>query len=165
MIARGNKTLLRLPVWQDVPLLLEWEQNPEIIRNGRSNAPDFDEQQLTDFVVHKNDFSLYGQLRLMIVNHHGRAIGTLDFFNFRADAGSCEIGILIADLRERNQGYGADALAAIIGYARQVLCLKTLIAHVDLFNRPSTRLFEKCGYTGVKSSEDVIQFTLSLANV
>lgn len=80
---------------------------------------------------------------LIILNEDKGEIGQvrLDM----ADENSVEVNISI-DAKERNKGYGSTALRFTCQYAKDVLNIAKVIAHIKEENRASINAFSKAGF-------------------
>jgi RimJ/RimL family protein N-acetyltransferase len=78
-------------------------------------------------------------------------VGWTQLFGIDSVAGSAEVAILI-DEDHWGQGYGHDALAALLKYAFEDLRLHRIGAEILSINLPSVNLFQKMGFQkeGVK---------------
>ena len=91
------------------------------------------------------------QLRLAICkNNSEEAIGLIDLFDYDPRNNRAGIGIVIQNVAERSQGYGAESLELLINYGFKQLNLHQLYANIGVENETSFKLFttfgfEKCG--------------------
>jgi len=76
----------------------------------------------------------------------GRLVGTCGLHSFAGGAGLCqaEVGCMLAR-SHWGEGWMAEALTALIAYARQ-LGIATLLADIEPDNLPSQRLFGRLGF-------------------
>lgn len=89
-----------------------------------------------------------GQMRLIISDEAGRAVGTLDLYDYSALHQRAGVGIAVLR-RERRRGVAQAALARLLPYARQQLRLHQLYCTVAAGNQASFRLFKKAGFRRV----------------
>ena len=139
---------------EDIDLLYDWENNMEIWEVSNTRTP-FSKYILAEYLKESaKDIYETKQLRLVIQNKTGEAVGAVDLFDFDPYHMRAGIGILIHKTENRNRGYASDALIAIFGYATEVLGLKQLFANISVKNVASIHLFEKEGFvkSGVKKS-------------
>jgi len=146
MILSGRTVRLRAVEPDDVEIMYRWENDPAVWRVSGTLAP-FSRYSLMKFVEEQR-FDIYrtGQLRLIIENTGGTAVGTLDLFDLAPLDRRAGVGILIYDASQRRQGYASDALAALRDYAREALGLHQLWCNVGADNEASLRLFERAGF-------------------
>jgi RimJ/RimL family protein N-acetyltransferase len=85
-------------------------------------------------------------LRCMIIDRElGTPVGTAILSDIDYKNGNGEIHIKLArDVRGR--GYGTDTVRTLVNYAFNELRLNCVYAHVNAYNTPSQKLFEKCGF-------------------
>ena len=152
MRLRGRVVRLRAVEPDDVEIMYRWENDPEVWRVSGTLAP-FSRHTLMKF-VEEQQYDLYRtrQLRLIIENGEGTAVGTLDLFEFDPQHRRAGVGILIYDASQRSRGYASDALRTLEAYAREVLGLHQLWCDVGADNVASLHLFEHAGFvrTGCK---------------
>ncbi|GAB1454359.1 GNAT family N-acetyltransferase [Draconibacterium sp.] len=149
-----GKISLRALEPEDVELLYQWENNIEIWKVSNTRTP-FSKYILAEYLKESaKDIYETKQLRLIIQNNNGEAVGAVDLFDFEPYHMRAGVGILIHKSENRNQGYASDALNVMFGYAVEILGLKQLYANIGAKNEASIHLFEKAGFTqsGVKKN-------------
>ena len=137
---------------EDIDMPYDWENNMEIWEVSNTRTP-FSKYILAEYLKESaKDIYETKQLRLVIQNKTGEAVGAVDLFDFDPYHMRAGIGILIHKTENRNNGYATDALNVIFGYAAEVLGLKQLYANIGAKNEASIHLFEKEGFvnSGVK---------------
>lgn len=146
MNLEGRLIRLRALEPADIDLLYAWENDQEVWAVSGTVAP-FSRNMLSKF-IEQQQFDIYQtrQLRLIIENHEGRAVGAIDLFEFDPQHLRAGIGILIHDSGQRRKGYASDALETLISYARSILGLHQLWCNVGVENRASRALFRKAGF-------------------
>ncbi|MDR3340884.1 MAG: GNAT family N-acetyltransferase [Candidatus Symbiothrix sp.] len=150
----SENLLLRALEPEDLDVLYQWENDTKLWQYGSTLTP-YSRFALRDYLSN----SLLGifhsrQLRLMIVfKETGKAIGTIDLYDFDSFNLRAGIGILL-DTPYRNKGLGAEALCITQEYASHFLHLKQVYAYVPRSNIISLKLFRKIGYeeTGLLKS-------------
>lgn len=92
------------------------------------------------------------QLRLCICTPDDNCIGLIDLFDFDPKHRRAGMGIIISKPKDRNKGWGAEAISLLCNYAFSVLDLHQLYANILEENKASIHLFEKLGFQkiGVK---------------
>ena len=73
-------------------------------------------------------------------------IGTVFFHNVDKVNGSAVVGIFIGDRRYLGQGYGTDALNALVDFGFGELRLERIELEVFDYNSRAIRSYEKCGF-------------------
>jgi diamine N-acetyltransferase len=131
---------------EDLDLLYRIENDVRLWNVGTSNVP-YSRYLLHDYVAHAtNDIYADRQVRMMIDNAEGEAVGIVDLVSFDPANRRAEVGIIILNDRRR-QGYGTATLRQVDDYALRILHLHQLYAYIDEFNEASLSLFRKAGYT------------------
>lgn len=130
---------------QDLDLLYTIENDTALWRVGCTNVP-YSRYALHQYIANASgDIYLDGQVRLMIDDAEGRAVGVLDLVNFNPRHLRAEVGIVISST-ERRKGYARAALERTIIHAREILHLHQLYAVVDCLNEDSLHLFRRMGF-------------------
>lgn len=150
----GKKVQLRSPEPEDVDIIYQLENNPDLWHLGDSYYP-FSKFDIEHYVIStpKDIFKL-NQLRLMIEKLSDRkVVGTIDLFNFQPVNRRAAIG-LVVEAGERGNGYATDALQIVISYCFIQLNLHQVYAGIPENNKPSIRLFEACGFEHTGTQND-----------
>jgi len=149
MLLSGKKIFLRSLQTSDAGLLYKWENDKSIWSVSGTKKP-FTKKEIKDFIANQKDIYLDKQLRLMICipSPTGRrtkdeGIGCIDLFDYNESDCSAGIGILIADKKNRQNGYASEALELLIKHSFGKLHLLKLYCHVAENNIPSLKLFKK----------------------
>lgn len=138
--------ILRALEPDDLDVLYRWENDTSLWSVGTTIAP-FSRKQLWDYIAtYDNDLYSARQLRLMIVSRDsGEALGTIDLCDFDPANARMSVGILV-DPSHCRRGIATRALRLVTEYAQSTLGLHQLYAYVPAGNRPSLKLFGKCGF-------------------
>ncbi len=131
---------------EDLDFLYSLENDEHVWNVGVTNVP-YSRYMLTEFVVSSSaDIYADKQVRLMVENEEGEAVGMADVMNFSPDHRRAEVGILVGEAF-RGRGYATAILSKLSKYALRTLRLHQLYAVVDSENEVSLRLFEKGGFS------------------
>lgn len=146
----AGRCRLRAVEPEDVDAMYCWENDPEVWRVSGTASP-LSRHQLQRFVDEQR-FDIYAtrQMRLMIESEQGRAVGTLDIFDFDPQMHRFGVGILIYDRSDRRRGYASAAIAAVQRYGRDTLGVHQIWCSTEASNDASRELFlgagfEECG--------------------
>lgn len=130
---------------QDVDLLYVWENDVEVWCVSGTIAP-LSYERIARFVEEQSyDLNTTRQMRL-IVEVEGRAVGSVDIFDFEPQHQRFGLGVLIYAPQDRRCGYARAAIGAVVEYARDVLGLRQVWAMIAVDNTPSIALFESLGF-------------------
>ena len=159
-LLENNTIRLRALEPEDIETLYAWENDTELWQLGASIAP-FSRFVIKEYLIDsKQDIYQNKQLRLMIeLKESGRAIGTIDLYDFEPLHRRAGIGILI-DKKFRHQGFGLQTLALIKEYCFGFLKMNQLYAFIPEKNKNSITLFEKAAF----HQSGVLKEWLSLKN-
>jgi len=85
-------------------------------------------------------------LRCMIIKKNdNKLMGTIGLSNIDYKNGNAEIHIKLSK-SNRGKGYGFDAIKSVTKYGFEELRLNCIYAHINSYNTPSQKIFEKCGF-------------------
>lgn len=131
---------------EDLEILYLIENDIELWDVGVTNVP-YSRYLLRDYLAHAQaDIYADRQLRLIVENEEGRAVGIADLTNFDPDHRRAELGIIIMK-PYRRRGYAEAAIRQLCLMARKGLRLHQLYAVVDADNEASLQLFRKMGFS------------------
>jgi len=138
---RSSHGILRALEVEDLPDILEWRKDPEILRYLDSYAPLSMHEHRRWFEGLQGDRtrSYFG----IIAPDDGLA-GVIWLKQIDWRVRKAEVGIYLG--RMRAKGLGTEALRQLSRYAFDTLNLHKLWATVFAFNAPSQTLFERCGF-------------------
>lgn len=107
--------------------------------------------------AHKDIFEVK-QLRLVISNLNEETIGLIDLFDFDFTNRRAGVGLLIKDEKDRQKGYGKEALELLISYAKRHLNLHQLYCNISEDNTKSLKLFKNQGFeiVGLKNDWNLV---------
>lgn len=103
--------------------------------------------------AHKDIYDIK-QLRLVISNYENNALGMIDIFDFDFKNNRAGIGILVKEPRDRQNGYGSEALTLLIDYCFTHLDLHQLYCNISEDNLASAKLFASHGFEKVGLKKD-----------
>jgi len=102
---------------------------------------------------HKDIFEVK-QLRLVISNYEDKALGMIDLFDFDFKNSRAGVGILVKETKDRQLGYGKEALQLLINYSFTHLGLHQLYCNISEENKASIKLFTSQGFNKIGLKED-----------
>ena len=102
-------------------------------------------KKLLDKLGIESDIYADRQVRMMIENANHEVVGIIDLINFDPKHMRAEIGIVI-ERKHRNKGLAQSAINKIKEYSLDILHLHQLYAYINVDNKQSLNLFERCGF-------------------
>lgn len=153
MIFRNERIHLRAPEPDDLDTLFDWENNPSVWKVSGTSSP-FSKNTLRNYLDSIHDIFTDKQLRLIIQENNGRPLGCVDLFDFDPMNKRAGVGVLIAEVENRNKGFASDALDIVIEYAFFHLNLHQLYCTIQTSNKNSIKLFTKKGFKQVGTFSD-----------
>lgn len=142
---QGKKTLLRAIEPADLPLLLQWANDPGIQSGlGGWHFPSSAEDQRKWYA----SFSLGSKdQRFAIETEEHGLIGTANLVDLDWKNRNAFHGLLLGNKDIRGRGYGVDVVLAIMRYAFDELGLHRLDGSMIAYNEASLKLYiGKCGW-------------------
>ena len=131
---------------EDLDLLYQIENNRELWQVGATNVP-YSRYTLHDYIAtSSDDIFADRQVRLIVENEQGEAVGIADLVNFDPQHQRAEVGIVIMP-DYRHKGYATAAIQALCDYAVRIVHLHQLYALIDSANEAAVSLFKKEGFT------------------
>lgn len=144
--ARGRRVILRRKRLSDAKDDYAWRSDEDL---ARYDAVPPLRLSFSDFVA-----SLLAQLRYpdparrsyAIEDESGRHIGNAMYYNLREAMGEAELGITIGDRRYWGQGYGSDAVQALVKLVFREKGVRRIFLHTLDWNVRARRCFQKAGF-------------------
>lgn len=144
---RGERVFLRAAERSDIPLFVSWLNDAETASFLTARAP-------MSVAMEENWFEkmldAHGRERwhfVMCLIDGGRPIGTIGLFDLDHVNGSAGVGIAIGEKPLWGQGYGTDALNALLDFGFGELRFERIWLEVNENNPRAQRSYEKCGFT------------------
>ena len=131
---------------EDLDLLYQIENNRELWQVGATNVP-YSRYTLHDYIAtSSDDIFADRQVRLIVENEQGEAVGIADLVHFDPQHQRAEVGIVILPAYRR-KGYASAAIQALCDYAIRIVHLHQLYAVINSTNVAAVSLFQKVGFT------------------
>jgi diamine N-acetyltransferase len=155
---QGDKIFLRVVEANDATTLYLWENNPENWKVSNTEVP-FSMHGIHALIDSQKDFRECGQLRFIICEKEsGFPVGTIDLYDVNFKHGFASVGILIAEEKQRRNGYATESLNLIMEYARDILELRNLQCSIHGDNLASVDLFQKSGFEHIGTRKNWLRF-------
>ena len=147
MTLRGNKIDLRALEPSDLDFVYDLENDESVWEVSQTQTP-YSKFLIKQYLENaQQDIYEAKQLRLAICQKNSNyPIGLIDIFEFDPKNNRCGIGILIQSAKNRQLGFGQDALEVLLEYAFRHLNLNQIFANIAADNLASRRLFGKFGF-------------------
>jgi diamine N-acetyltransferase len=154
---KGEQIYLRTLEPADADIILKWENNSDNWRVSNTLVP-FSRKLIEDYVNSAQDIYSIKQLRFIIcLVENDKEIGAIDLFDFDSYHQKVGLGILIAELEDRRNGYAIEAVLLIKEYCFNHLNLHQVYCNILSENKASIDLFEKSGFTICGTKKDWIK--------
>jgi len=145
-VIRGERVYLRAQERSDIPIFVRWFNDSETISFLSMRAPmsvPMEEAWFTHMVEQQGkDAYHFTMCRL----DNDQPIGTIGLFRVDTVNGNAGIGISIGEKDLWGQGYGTDAMFALLDFGFGQLRLERVWLEVYDFNARARRSYEKCGF-------------------
>ena len=154
---KGGQIYLRTLEPSDADIIWKWENNTDNWRVSSTLVP-FSRKLIQDYVNSAQDIYSTKQLRFIIcLVENDKEIGAIDLFDFDPYHHKVGLGILIAELEDRRNGYAKEAVLLIKEYCFNHLNLHQVYCNILSENKASIDLFEKSGFTICGTKKDWIK--------
>jgi RimJ/RimL family protein N-acetyltransferase len=141
----GQRVKLRPIRRDDLSLLQLWATDPMLMRFWANPIPIVSERQIEEDL--EGRFAKFGTSGYFIIeDQDGTPIGRIEFERLSSHERSAEVMILIGDEKARGQGYGTDAMVALLRYLFHQRDLHRVWLTVLSWNRMAIRSYEKVGF-------------------
>ena len=145
-VIRGERVYLRASERSDVPTFVRWFNDSETLSYLSMRAPmseATEDQWFTEMLAHEGKSAYHF---VMCRLEDDRPIGTIGLFSVDTVNGNAGIGIGIGEKSLWGQGYGTDAMFALLDFGFGQLRLERMWLEVYDFNARARRSYEKCGF-------------------
>jgi len=152
VVARGRRTVIRRKRIGDADNEYAWRSDEELARYDASQPVRVsfaDYRRSWSFDLRFTDVA---SRAFAIEDENGRHIGNVMYYNIDGPRGEAEMGISIGDRACWSQGYGSDALAAMVRTVFATTGLRRLYLHTLDWNARAQRCFEKAGFAAAGTS-------------
>lgn len=137
----------------DLDFLFDTENDTELWKYSNRFHP-YSKRLLNSYIANANkDIFETRQIKFVITDKQGCAIGFMDLFNFEPLHHRAAIGLMICPAN-RGRGYASAALELIEAYAKERLQLHQLYANIAKENQHSIQLFESQKFVLVGEKKD-----------
>jgi len=151
---KGELIYLRALEPEDLDFIHEIENDEDIWEVSNTQTP-YSKFLIKQYLEHAHkDIYEVKQLRLVISTQDNSAIGMIDIFDFDFSNKRAGIGILIKDIKNRKQGFGAEALHLLSDYCFKHLHLHQLYCNISEENTASIHLFTNQGFKEIGLKKD-----------
>jgi RimJ/RimL family protein N-acetyltransferase len=145
-VIRGRKVVLREKRPSDVEADYAWRSDPELARfdAARPFSASFDDYRALyeDEINYPNPF----RHTLAIEDQTGQHIGNVMYYDIDRARGEAELGITIGVREYWGQGYGTDAVRALLQHVFGTMGLKRVYLKTLDWNERAHRCFKKAGF-------------------
>lgn len=149
----GERIILRSCEPADLDTLLHWENDTSVWKITGTYIP-FSKRTLEKYLEAVHDLFSDRQFRFIFCEKNTKKpLGIIDLFDFEPHHLRAGVGILVGDAENRSNGFGKDALQALINYAREIVGLRILYCYILSDNHNSIKLFESAGFKRIATLE------------
>jgi RimJ/RimL family protein N-acetyltransferase len=142
---RGTKTLLRALERDDLPRCVRWFNDPDMRRFLLQRYP-LSMTEEEQWWAGRLERAQKGDYIFAIEAEDGTHIGNIGLHNVEEENRKAMLGIAIGEKAYWGQGYGTDAIRAMLGWAFGYLNLKRVYLTVYAHNERAIRCYGKCGF-------------------
>lgn len=152
VVARGRKTVVRRKRMADAAEEYAWRRDEDLARFDASRPvripfPEYQRNWSFDM-----RFTGTPGRSFAVEDENGRHIGNIMYYNHNTARREAELGISIGLRDCWAQGYGTDAVAALVAHLFRSTDLQRLYLHTLDWNRRAHRAFQKAGFADCGTS-------------
>ena len=151
---KGSEIYLRALEPEDLEFVYALENDESVWEISNTQTP-YSKFLIKQYLenAHQDIFEVK-QLRLVISSYNNQTLGLIDIFDFDFKNKRAGIGILIKDEKDRDKGYGKEALQLLINYSFSHLGLHQLYCNISEENKASIKLFTNQGFQNIGLKKD-----------
>ncbi|HEX6970892.1 MAG TPA: GNAT family protein [Limnochordia bacterium] len=143
VIAEGEKVKLRPIEPADFPKIVAWTNDPEVSQFIEGEYPQTLAECPAWLAASRRD--RHNQ-RFTITDRTGRVIGDIELDHITWRSGDAEMRVRIGERELWDQGYGSDAVCALLVHAFGRMRLHRIYLRVFRQNQRAIRCYQKCGF-------------------
>lgn len=143
----GNSVLLRPVRESDLPLFVQWVNDPDVRKYMLTRSP-MTEMAEKEWIAKGARHSRYPEDIAMVIEikESQKPIGTIGLHSINWIDRCATTGSMIGDVSEQRKGYATDAKMHVLKYAFEVLGMHKIISLAYAKNERSIAYSERCGY-------------------
>lgn len=142
---KGSHLTLRAIERDDLPRYVAWINDPEITHHLKTYPPMSLEDEADWYEQQRHDStSLHLAIVITAKELH---IGSVSLMKIDQRNQNAELGIMIGDKSQWNQGYGREAIQLMVNYGFTQLNLHRIYLRVDVSHAGGIRCYQTCGFT------------------
>lgn len=143
---RGRKVILRRKRVSDGANDYAWRCDEELARFDAAPPLRTSFVNFQASLTAQQRYPDSGRRSYAIEDEGGCHIGNVMYYNLREEEGEAELGITIGDRAHWGQGYGSDAVRALVGFLFRSKGLRRVFLHTLDWNTRAQRCFSKAGF-------------------
>jgi RimJ/RimL family protein N-acetyltransferase len=143
MSITGKKIRLRAIERSDIPAFVRWLNDPEVTQYLVTYMPmsQAQEERWFEAQLEQRDGFILG-----IETLDGKLIGNLALVHIDWKNSRAGLGVVLGEKEYWGQGYGTDAITALLGFAFKQMNLHSVHLTTYEYNKRAIRCYEKCGF-------------------
>jgi len=151
---KGKHIYLRALEPEDLEFIHTIENDESIWEISNTTTP-YSKYLIKQYLDHSHkDIYEVKQLRLVISSYDEEPLGMIDIFDFDFKNRRAGIGVLVKEQRDRQKGYGKEAVTLLANYCFTHLDLHQLYCNISEDNKASIKLFTNQGFEKIGLKKD-----------
>jgi len=146
VVARGRKTIIRRKRLSDLAQDYSWRTDEELAQYDAAPPLRLPLQEFARTWESEMRFTDAPLRNMAIEEETGQRIGNIMYYNVDRWRQEAELGISIGLRYYWGQGYGSDAVRAIVRYLFQTTQLQRIYLHTLNWNVRAQKAFQKAGF-------------------
>jgi RimJ/RimL family protein N-acetyltransferase len=141
-LLKGERVVLRSLAREDLPRLLEFNNDLEIELAGGGDPPMPQSLQRLQAEFDKEAEKGGRDGSNFAIEVDGKFIGRCGLFNVNSTAQTCEMGITIGDREYWGKGYGRESVQLLVRYGFEYQNYRKIWLHVHATNKRAIRAYQ-----------------------
>ncbi|MCI4346271.1 MAG: GNAT family N-acetyltransferase [Thermoplasmata archaeon] len=138
---------LRTPRAEDLPLLFDWYNDPELVAPFDRFSVDTFEGFERALAEAPTDPGSLAPRYIFERREDGKLLGFVGFYSAHPVLSLTDVWYVLGDTGERRKGYGLEAVELLVAHLFRAFRFERVGATCDVENLPSVKLLERLGFT------------------
>ncbi|MCI4362753.1 MAG: GNAT family N-acetyltransferase [Thermoplasmata archaeon] len=143
----GPRLRLRAPRGEDLPLLFDWYNDPELVAPFDRFSVDTFEGFERALAEAPGDPGSLAPRYVLERKEDGKLLGFVGHYSAHPVLSLTDVWYVLGEATERRKGYGQEAVGLLVTHLFATPRLARVGATCDVANLPSVRLLERLGFT------------------
>jgi RimJ/RimL family protein N-acetyltransferase len=151
IVATGRLVRLREKQVEDAERDYAWRRDPELAAYDAARPITMSFRSFVASMAEELHYPMRQRRTYAIEDREtGKHIGNVMYYGYDSTTGEAELGITIGDRDYWSQGYGTDAVRAVLGHLFNGVGMKRVYLHTLTWNYRAQSCFQRAGFRSVR---------------